>query len=293
MEKAVVVVNPESRNSRKFKEHRQEILKRLSERFDLYIWETVKPGDGTRLAERAIDFGASLIISAGGDGTLNEVANACAGKNVLVGILPLGITNVFALSQRIPINVVKAADVIIKGYEKTVDLGLVNSERYFHMMLGAGIDGFTIKEMPHEFKKAFGAPAHVMLALIKYPEYDPEPIYVEIDGEDFGIGYQVIVSNIPNYGGKMRMAPEASPEDGILDVVIFRESGFVKDIKHWLGFLMGVHHRIGSVDIHRGKSIRLFGKNTHFHVDSEYGGQLPVEVKCAPKALRIIVPPPK
>ena len=292
MERAVIIVNPESRNSRRFKEHRQEILRILESKFDLYIWETVKPGDGKRLAEKAIDFGASVVISAGGDGTLNEVANACAGRNVRVGILPLGITNVFALAQKIPVNVVKAADIIVKGYEKSVDLGLVNGERYFHMMLGAGIDGFTIKEMPHEFKKAFGAPAHVMLALIKYPEYDPEPIYVEIDGQDYGIGYEVIISNIPNYGGKMKMAPNADPSDGVLDVVIFRESGFVKDISHWLGFLMGVHHKIGSVDIVRGRYVRLLGRNTYYHVDSEFGGKLPVEVECVHRVLKIIVPEP-
>jgi len=290
MERAVIVVNPESRNSRRFKEKRQDIVQVLGEKYDLYIWETVKPGDGTRLAEKALEFGASLVISAGGDGTLNEVANACAGKDVKVGILPLGITNVFALSQKIPINVRKAAEVIVKGKVKEVDLGLVDDKRYFHMMLGAGIDGFTIKEMPHEFKKALGAPAHVVLALLKYPEYVPEPIYVEIDGVDYGIGYQVVICNIPNYGGKMKMAPDARVNDGLLDVVIFREAGFVKDVSHWLGFLMGIHHRMGSVDIHRGKRIRLMGKNTYFHLDSEFGGQLPIEVECVPKALKVIVP---
>ncbi|MDI6850464.1 MAG: diacylglycerol kinase family lipid kinase [bacterium] len=290
MERAVIIVNPESRNSRKFKERRSQILEKLSQKYDVYIWETVKAGDGIRLAERAIEFGASLIVSAGGDGTLNEVVNACASKDVKVGILPLGITNVFALSQKIPRNVEKAAEVILNGKVKEVDLGKIVGGRYFHMMLGAGIDGFTIKEMPHEFKKALGAPAHVVIALVKYPDYLPVPIYVEIDGQDFGIGYQVVLANIPNYGGRMKMAPDARPDDGLLDVVIFREAGFINDISHWLGFLLGIHHKMGSIDIHRGRNVRLSGKSVYYHIDSEFGGQLPIEVTCVPKALKIIVP---
>ncbi|MGB4729735.1 MAG: diacylglycerol kinase family protein, partial [Candidatus Hydrothermia bacterium] len=108
MERAVIIVNPESRNSRRFKDKRTEVLKILSEVFDVYIWETIKAGDGMRLAERALEFGAGVIISAGGDGTLNEIVNKCAGKDVKVGILPLGVTNVFAISQKIPRNLVKA-----------------------------------------------------------------------------------------------------------------------------------------------------------------------------------------
>lgn len=290
MERAVIIVNPEARNSRRFKDHRVEILKTLSEFYDLYIWETIRAGDAIRLSKEALNFGATLIISAGGDGTLNEVANGCAGSGVKVGILPLGVTNVFAISQKIPMNVVKAAAVITKGTIKEVDLGLVNGKRYFHMMLGAGIDGFTIKEMPHEFKKALGAPAHVVIALMKYPEYFPEPIYVEIDDQDFGIGYEVVVANIPNYGGKMKMAPEAKPDDGLLDVVIFREAGFLSDISHWFGFLVGFHHKMGSIDIHRGRKVKLFGKGVLYHIDSEFGGELPLEVTCSSKALKLIVP---
>ncbi len=290
MEKAVIIVNPESRNSRRFEERRVDVVRVLSEKYDLYIWETLKAGDGSRLAEKAVDFGASVVISAGGDGTLNEVVNACAGKDIKVGILPLGITNVFAISQKIPNNVVKAAEIIVHGKVKEVDLGKVVGGRYFHMMLGAGIDGFTIKEMPHEFKKAFGAPAHVVIAIAKYPEYDPVPILVEIDGVDYGIGYQVVIANIPNYGGRMKMAPNAKPDDGLLDLVIFRESGFIRDIGHWLSFLLGVHHRMGSIDIHRGKNIKLTSNNVYYHIDSEFGGTLPIEVTCAPKAIKLLVP---
>ncbi|HRD23128.1 MAG TPA: diacylglycerol kinase family lipid kinase [Candidatus Hydrothermia bacterium] len=290
MERAVIIVNPESRNSRRFKDKRTDVLKILSEVFDVYIWETMKAGDGMRLAERALEFGAGVIISAGGDGTLNEIVNKCAGKDVKVGILPLGVTNVFAISQKIPRNLVKAAQIIVKDHVKLVDLGLVNEKRYFHMMLGAGIDGFTIKEIPHEFKKALGAPAHVVIAVMKYPEYSPVPIYIEIDGQDYGIGYEVVVANIPNYGGKMKMAPAAVPDDGLLDVVIFREAGFIKDISHWLGFLMGFHHKMGTIDIHRGKSCRLVAQGVYYHLDSEFGGELPVEITCVNKALRLLSP---
>lgn len=256
MERAIIIINPEARNSKKFESKRVDILKILGEFYDVYIWETVKPGDGIRLAQRALDFGASLIISAGGDGTLNEVINGCTGSNVKVGILPLGISNVFALYCGIPMDVVKAAQVIIKGKVKEFDLGIVNERRYFHLVMGAGLDGFVVYHLPHEFKKAFGAPAYVVTGFVKYPLYEPKPIRVKIDGNDYGEGYEVVVANIPNYGGYMKMAPDAIPYDGLLDVVIFREGGFFKDVKYFLSVILGIHHKLGSVEIYRGKKNR-------------------------------------
>ncbi len=293
MKRLVIVLNPEATNLRRFKNKKNEILKKLSELYDVYLWETIKQGDGLRLAEKAIDFGAEVIISAGGDGTLNEVANACAGKNVKVGILPIGITNVFALSQKIPMNIMKALDVIINGNVKEFDLGVVkkdeNNKRYFHMVFGAGLDGFTIHQLPHEFKKAFGATAHVVIGIVKYPLYEPKPVDVEIDGIYHGKCYQVVVSNIPNYGGHMKIAPNADPFDGILDVVLFREAGFWSDINYFFGLLLGIHHTFGSVEIHKGKNIKIIG-DAYYHVDSEPCGRIPVEIGCENKILKIIVP---
>ncbi len=289
MKKAVIIINPEARNSRKFENKRQDVLKILSEIYDVYIWETVKHGDGKRLSQKAIDFGASLIISAGGDGTLNEVINGCIRGSARIGILPLGVSNVFALYHGIPMDVVKAAKVILKGKVKEVDLGFVNGKRYFHMVLGAGLDGFVVHNLPHDFKKAFGAPAYVATGFAKYPLYELRPINIKIDDVNYGTAYQVVVSNIPNYGGHMKMAPEAVPDDGLLDVVIFREGGFFNDIGYFMGFLLGIHHKLGSIKIYKGKKIELEGKEIYYHLDAEPCGKTPVKIECKHKILKVIV----
>lgn len=290
MERAVIIINPEARNSKKFEDKRADVLRILSEFYDVYIWETIKQGDGIRLAQKACDFGASLIISAGGDGTLNEVINGCIGSDVKIGILPLGVSNVFALYQGIPMDIIKAAKIIVEGKVKKFDLGLVNNKRYFHLAMGAGLDGFVVHQLPHEFKKALGAPAYVLTGFVKYPLYEPKPIKVKIDGGDYGKGYEVIIANIPNYGGRMKMAPEALPDDGLLDVVIFREGGFFNDFSYFIGVLMGIHHKLGTVEIYKGKNIKLEGEEIYYHVDSEPGGKIPAYVECKPEIVRIMVP---
>ena len=292
MERVVIILNPEATNLRRFNNKKKEILKILSEYYDVYLWETIKQGDGIRLAEKAIDFGAKLIISAGGDGTLNEVVNVCAGKDVKIGILPIGITNVFALSQGISMNIMKALDVIIKGKVCEFDLGIVrkdNKIRYFHMVFGAGLDGFVVHQIPLEFKKAFGATAHIVMGLVRYPVYEPKPMDVEIDGIYYGKCYQIMVSNIPNYGGHMKIAPEANPSDGILDVVIFREGGFLSDVSYFFGIMLGIHPNYDSVEIHKGKKIKIEG-DAFYHLDSEPCGKTPVYIECKSKCVKIIVP---
>jgi YegS/Rv2252/BmrU family lipid kinase len=290
MEKAVIIINPEARNSKRFENKRVEVLKILSEFYDVYIWETIKQGDGIRLAQRALDFGACLMISAGGDGTLNEVINGCAGSSIKIGILPLGVSNVFALYHRIPVDVVKAVKVIAKGKVKEVDLGFVNGKRYFHMVLGAGLDGFVVHNLPHDFKKAFGAPAYVVTGFAKYPVYELRPINIKIDDVNYGTAYEVVVSNIPNYGGRMKMAPDAIPDDGLLDVVIFREGGFLNDVGYFMGVLLGIHHKLGSVEIYKGKKIELEGNDVYYHLDAEPCGKIPVKSECKPRMIKVIVP---
>ena len=290
MKKILLIINPEAYHIFRFSRNKAQILRILSEIGRVYIVETQKPGEAIEIAKSGVDDGFDLIISGGGDGTLNEVANGTAYSGVPIGILPLGITNVFALEIGIPMGAVKAAEIIKKGKVREIDLGFVNDKRYYTMMLGAGLDGYTVHNLKHEFKKMFGKPSHVMVGFAKYPFYDPLPIEIEIDGENKGIGYEVVISNISYYGGKRKMAPYAKPDDGELDIVVFRESGFFNDLKHFSGFLMGLHHKMGTVEFFRGTLIKLKGENVYFHVDSEPMGKLPAIVKCAPKALKVIVP---
>src|SRR5215472_5670124 len=104
------------------------------------ICHTDRPGSASRLAAQAVAAGVDVVISAGGDGTLNEVIQGLAGTDVALGVLPMGTINVWAREVGIPLNLHKAAKVLLDGERRRIDLGITNG-RYFLLFAGIGADG--------------------------------------------------------------------------------------------------------------------------------------------------------
>ncbi len=254
----------------------------------VHIEKTKYSGHGTQIVKENLDRGFDIVISAGGDGTLNEVVNGLYGSSIPLGIIPLGITNVFALELGIPMNPLKAVRTITKGLTKEVDLGDANG-RLFTMMVGAGLDGYVIHNLSHEFKKKYGAPSHIIEGIKSYRTYTPRPIKIHADGRDLGTGYEVIIANTSSYGGRFKISPVASVDDGYLDVVVFRNSGILKDTRYFFSVIINRHLYLEDVNIYRAKEIHLKGSGVYYHLDSEKGGTLPLTVKVREKAVRVYV----
>ncbi len=287
--KILLVLNEESHNFGRLRT--KDGIKALWELKNfgrVHIEKTKYPGHATQIVKENIDKGFDIVISAGGDGTLNEVVNGLIGHDIPLGILPLGITNVFALELGLPMNPLEAVKVIIQGRTKQVDLGEANG-RLFTMMVGAGLDGYVIHNLSHEFKKKFGAPSHIITGIKNYPTYTPYPIRIEADGRNLGIGYEAIIANTSFYGGKFKISPTASVYDGYLDVVVFRNGGILRDTRYFFSVIINRHLYLDDVDIYRAKEIHLEGNGVYYHLDSEKGGMLPLEVRVKQKAVRIFV----
>ncbi len=288
--KILLVLNRESYNFQRLRTRDGiQALWELHRFGQVHVRETRYGGHATQIVRENIDKGYDMVISAGGDGTLNEVVNGLFGHNVPLGILPLGITNVFALELGIPMNPLKAVHVILNGKFKEVDLGEANG-RLFTMMAGAGLDGYVIHNLSHEFKKKYGAPSHIIEGLRSYRTYTPSPIKIQIDGKDLGTGYEVIVANTSSYGGKFKISPVASVDDGYLDVVIFRNSGILKDTRYFFSVIINRHLYLEDVSIYRAKKISLAGIGVYYHIDSEKGGMLPVDIEVKEKAVKVYAP---
>jgi YegS/Rv2252/BmrU family lipid kinase len=289
--KITVIFNAHSFRSRRALKYKNTILKLLRQKHNDVEWmETSGPGDGIFLSRGAVDSGSELIVACGGDGTLNEVANGVVGSNVLIGILPAGTSNVFATEAGVPLNLKKAARLIIEGKPTPVDLGLAGT-RYFILMLGAGFDAYTIQGVNPKLKRVLGKTAHVYSGFKSFSTFDAQPIKVELlDGPGTFEGYEVIVANTSMYGGKFRLVKAARWNDGVLNVCVFEKGNFLAILRYYLGVQVGRHENFEDFVSVPTTHLRLTGERVLYHIDSEPIGHLPLEVKVAPGAVNIILP---
>jgi YegS/Rv2252/BmrU family lipid kinase len=287
----VIIFNPASYRGDLFN-YKKEFIKNLLQSGGnnrVKILVTKRRGEATYLARNSIEEGCEIILAAGGDGTINEIVNAVVGGNVKMGIIPLGISNVFARSLNLPLEITKSVEVVLKGTVRKVDVGKTDS-RLFVLMTGAGLDAYAVHRANLKLKKWLGKWVYGFAGFVHYPEYTHREIKVFIDGYERSRGFHVIVANSPLYGGSYRIAPDAKLDDGFLDVCIFTKKGPLHDLRYVYGVITGTHFKFPDVKVLKAKKIRLEGEEVPYHLDSEPIGKLPVDIEVIPKALDVIVP---
>lgn len=193
--------------------------------FDLV--ETAAAGDAERLARGALGCGYRAVVAAGGDGTLAEVITGLAGSDLPVGIIPRGTANLVASSLGIPTDIEGAVDTIVSGTPRPIDLGQLDSGRYFALIAGAGWDAELMRTATRELKDRLGFAAY-LLAAVRTASTLPSPLFrITADGQQFEIrAATVLVANVAQIFHallplELKIAPESSISDGKLDICIF------------------------------------------------------------------------
>ena len=123
--------------------HLKTIFKCLKENgFNFKVSYTSHHGEAVELAQKAADRGIDLIVSIGGDGTVNEIVNGImkSKNDPSLGIIPLGWANDFIKSTDIPSDIIEACKILIKGKTKKIDVGVINNQIYFANICGIGFD---------------------------------------------------------------------------------------------------------------------------------------------------------
>ena len=258
------------------------------------------PGHAEKIARDASVSDCDCIIGAGGDGTINEVLNGMIGSSKKMGIIPWGTGNVFAREMGFPRSLRKICKMIRKGRSLKLDAARSN-RRYFLLMCGAGFDAYMIKQIHGMgLKKILGQIVYIFGALKAITRYTYPPIEVEIDGEISEKGSFVLVSNTSRYGVYFTISPRANPFDGLLDVFIFKKSGYLA----MLGLILRVaitffHFNALSffpifmkrAACYQAKNIRISSSRfVHTQLDGELSGSLPVEIESIPAAIETILP---
>ena len=166
-----------------------------------------------------------MVIAAGGDGTLNTVVRGLAGSPTALAILPTGTMNVFARELGIPFNsLADAFAVIERGFVREIDLFEAN-QAPFVQMAGVGFDAKVIERTTWESKKSLGPLAYLLAAVKVLGEHPPQIEVICADGRR-ETGVAVLAGNGSLYGGPFRFFRKADNQDSLLDVLVYKRTGY-------------------------------------------------------------------
>ncbi len=298
--KFLLIVNPTSGTRRQ--KNYIDYVKSYFERhgLELVVVFTKYSGHAEKIARDACVYDYDCIIGAGGDGTINEVLNGMIGSSKKMGIIPWGTGNVFAKEMGFPRSLRKICKIIRKGRSLKLDAARSNN-RYFLLMCGAGFDAYMIKQIQSlGLKKKLGQIVFILGALKAILKYSYPPIEVEIDKKFREKGSFVLVSNISRYGVYFTISPRANPIDGLLDVFIYKKSGYLA--------MLGLIFRVAFTFFHfnalsffpifmrraayyQAKSVRISSNRyVYTQLDGELSGSLPVGIESVPAAINCILP---
>ncbi|MGD6968241.1 diacylglycerol kinase [Rossellomorea vietnamensis] len=294
MKRARIIYNPTS-GRELFKKHLAEVLIKLEQAgYEASCHATICEGDATEAARTAVERKYDLVVAAGGDGTLNEVVNGLAEQDYRprLGIVPMGTTNDFARALNIPRDIGAAVDVIIKGDTIPVDIGRMNSSRYFINIAGGGRLTELTYEVPSKLKTVLGQLAYYLKGVEMLPSIKATDLTIEYDGKLFeGEAMLFLIGLTNSVGGFEKLAPDASINDGMFSLLILKKTNLAEFIRIASLAVRGDHVKDPNVIYTKANRIKVYSKDkVQLNIDGEFGGLLPVEFENLYRHLEVFVP---
>ncbi len=250
-------------------------------------------------ARRAVEDGVARLVVAGGDGTMHQAAQGLAGSACALGVVPLGTGNDLAGTLGVPAGLDAAAAHALTGPVRRIDLLRVgasgeNGGKVSVAYAGVGFDSAVTRFANEEVKRLRGPLVYFYAVLHTLATFTPPMLRVEHDEGVFaGRAMFAVVANLPRFGGGMRIAPDAKPDDGWLDLVIVRELSRLALLAVFPRVYRGTHVDHPAVEIHRTRRAAIT-------LDREmtlYGGGEPIAthpagepylVEIMPAALAVV-----
>jgi YegS/Rv2252/BmrU family lipid kinase len=241
------------------------------------------------LAREARDAG-DLVAAMGGDGLTGAVAGELRDGRAALAVLPGGRGNDFARKLGIPSDPVAASALIVDGHERRIDLADAGGVGFLGI-LSAGIDS-DVSEISNTSRLPLGTYIYIYGALRGLWAWREASWQVTVDGETTAFdGYSVAVCNSGVFGGGMYLAPDASMEDGLLDVVMIGRQSKLAYLRGLPRVFKGTHVRDPAVTILRGREISFRAERPFTaYADGDPVAPLPLTVRVLPGALRVVAP---
>jgi YegS/Rv2252/BmrU family lipid kinase len=241
------------------------------------------------LAREARDSG-ELAAAMGGDGLAGAVAGELRGSDAVMAVLPGGRGNDLARKLGIGHDPVAAVDVLMAGKERRIDVAEAGGGSYLGI-LSAGFDS-DVNGIANATRLPLGTQVYLYGALRALWSWHPADWNVTIDGAEHTFtGYAVAVSNSGVFGGGMWLVPDAELDDGLLDVVLTGDRPKTAYLRGLGKVFKGTHLDEPGIQVLRGREV-TFQADRPFtaYADGDPIAELPVTVRVAPGALRVIVP---
>ncbi|HKA16944.1 MAG TPA: YegS/Rv2252/BmrU family lipid kinase [Blastocatellia bacterium] len=324
---ATIIFNPMSgRAGRRAEDvrHMVEILARRGIKASSSA--TTGPGTATKQAAAAVATGVDIIISYGGDGTLNEVIQGVAGSRTPLAVWPGGTSNVVARDLGVSFEIGGLAEMISICKTQRIALGLARSGsefddspepdgngftakdssstagpealefearspgRYFVMMAGIGLDASIARSVNHNLKRRAGELAYWLSGIKHLFKWRAETFTIEVDGKRYEAAF-ALVGNGKGYGGGMVMTPGAKLDQPWFEIYILPPLSNNFAYLRALGACMRGRPEIAGVSLIKGTRIKAnSSREPWVEADGELLGPLPMTFEIVPDALSVIVP---
>jgi diacylglycerol kinase (ATP) len=247
------------------------------------ILHTNAAGEYEYLKEKIAAEKITDVIVCGGDGTVNQIANALLGTTINIGIIPMGSGNGLAFAAKIPKRIHKALDVIYAGNAAAVDSFYIN-KKFSCMLSGLGFDARVAHDFAKQQKR--GLATYIKQSTKNFFSARPYPFELILNGKSISTeAFFISIANSNQFGNNFTIAPQASLHDGLLDIVVVNKMSKLRMI--WT-VLKQIHN--GQVrlyedkkyhrnDIHYFQTKKLTIKNPQLaplHIDGD-----PVETNAA------------
>lgn len=243
------------------------------------------------LARRAREDSPAMLVSAGGDGTHHHVINGLHGSDIPLGLLPTGTGNDFSEGLGVPADPRAAAQVLLSGRTREVDVGRVG-ERFYGSYAGVGFDSMVARFVNERARWAQGRLAYVWGILRCLKRLRPQPLELRSDAGDYtGEVALAVVGNNSRFGGGIRIAPLARLDDGRLDVCIVPYMPLLELLRLIPRAYRGEHLAHPRIVYFQARRITLNSSAPlELFADGEFLQALPATIEVVQRSLRVVVP---
>lgn len=288
--KALLIVNPISGTRSK-----QGLEKLVAERLkvkgiEVESYVTKGGGEAFKVARKAAENGFEAVITAGGDGTVNEAANGVAHTSTILGILPYGSGNGLARSLGIPQDLNEALKIIEGGFVLNSDRGLANNHP-FYCTFGMGFDA-VVSEKFASMKKR-GRITYIRSAFREYLNYQSQPYALVMDGRTLTEKALLIaICNAPQYGNNAYIGPKAKLTDGLLDITVVHSDNPFSTMIMGMDLMTGMLDKNRSIESFQVPAVTIVRTSDGpVHLDGEpMQMKKKIVVECEKEALKVYAP---
>lgn len=266
-------------------------LRPAVDRLDLLAANTVE--QSRALTQRSHAEGLDALVVLGGDGAVHQAVQFCAGTGVALGVVPSGTGNDLARGLGLPSDPLAATDAVVTALRtdarRQIDLGRVG-ETWFGTVLCAGFDA-AVNERANRMRWPRGPRRYDLAILAEFAAFQARPLVVRTGADELELEAMLVaVGNTGYYGGGIPICPAARPDDGSFDVTVVGRASR-RELARMLPTLRrGDHVSNPVVRTLRTTELTLSGNDEWAaYADGEPAGRLPLDVRCVPGALTVLV----